>query len=353
MNNRILLKYHSWSGLLAGIFIVIMGISGAILIFQHDIEDALWKEYTQVETHEPLEIDKGFEAIQKQYKDWSIRLIHFEEGEVLIFNLRRPTERLFVFVHPTTGEIIQELNELTTFSRWLLKFHYSFQAGVFGRMLVFIAGVLFLLSILTGLILYRKSLLKVLFFREKINFRNKRSLNSSLHRIIGVWSLLLNLLLVITGVFLSYEVVMASLAAPVMPNSPLVTTPIENILQEIKEENPDFTPTYISLPASKDGAVSIFGLYNDDPFYFSEFYNSFSADYKSGEITGSVRVQDADMGTKLKSTLIPLHFGNFGGIWTKLLYCIVGLSGPLLSITGFVIWQKGNQSKRRKKRTKK
>ncbi|HET8854774.1 MAG TPA: PepSY-associated TM helix domain-containing protein, partial [Salinimicrobium sp.] len=188
---------------------------------------------------------------------------------------------------------------------------------------------------------------------ERINFKNRRSLNSSLHRVIGVWSLLLNLLLAVTGLFLSYEVVMASLAEPRMPNSPFVSTPIKHVLEEIAEKKPDFTPTYISLPASEEGAISIFGLYKDDPFYFSEFYNSFTADYRTGKITASSRIQEADLGTKLKSTLIPLHFGNFGGIWTKLLYCFAGLSGPLLSITGFIIWQKGKKTKRRKNRLKK
>ena len=353
MNNRTLLKYHSWFGLLAGAFIFIMGLSGAILVFQHDIEDTLWKEYSQIEDYSTLEIDKGFETVQKKYPDWSIRLIHFNEGEALMFNLRRPTERLFLFVHPSTGEILKELNELTTFSRWLLKFHYSFQAGVFGRILVFIAGMLYFISLLTGLFLYRRSLLKVLLFQEKINFKSRRSLNSSLHRVVGVWALLLNTLLAVTGLFLSYEVVMASLAEPQMPDSPIVTTPIKKVLEEISDKNPNFSPTYISLPASENGAVRIFGLYEDDPFYFSEFYNSFTADYRTGEITASSRIQEADLSTKLKSTLIPLHFGNFGGIWTKLLYCFAGLSGPLLSITGFIIWQKGNRTRKNKKRVKK
>ncbi|HET8754325.1 MAG TPA: PepSY-associated TM helix domain-containing protein [Salinimicrobium sp.] len=123
MNTRSLLKYHSWTGLIAGLFVTLLGISGSILVFQHDIEDALWSKYSKVENAEKLDIDKGFKSIQENYTDWSIRLIHFEENEALMFNLRRPTERLFVFVHPSTGEIIKELNELTTFTRWLLKFH--------------------------------------------------------------------------------------------------------------------------------------------------------------------------------------------------------------------------------------
>lgn len=352
MTNRTLLKYHSWFGLIAGIFVFIMGLTGSILVFQHDIEDEMWEEYISIENPSGFDIDKGIENVQEKYKNWDTRLIHFEEGEALIFNLRRPTERLFVFVHPGTGEIIRELNELTTFSRWLLKFHYSFQAGLFGRILVFVVGILFLISLLTGIFLYRKSILKVLFFRERINFKNKRSLNSSLHRIVGVWSLLLNLLLVITGTLLSYTVVVAALAEAKMPETPKVNTPVKNILTEINREYPDFTPTYIRLPGAKEGNITIYGLYDDDAFYFSEFYNSFSANYYTGEITSVTKIREADFMTKFNSTLLPLHFGNFGGIWTKLLYCFIGLSGPLLSITGFIIWQKPGKSKRKRHKRK-
>lgn len=354
MKKSTLLKYHSWFGLISGIFIVLLGISGSILVFQHDIEDALWEEYIKVEATGERSIDKGLQTIQENYDNWNLRLINFEEGEALVFNLRRPTERLFVFVHPTSGEIIKVLNELTTISRWLLKFHYSFQAGIFGRVLVFVIGVLFLLSLLTGIYLHRRSIIDVLLLREKIIFSNKRALHSSLHRVVGVWSLLLNLLLVVTGTFLAYAVMMAAFAGQKIPQPPVVDAPMEKILSEIESDYTDFTPTYMSFPRSDAGTVSIYGKFDDDPFYYSEYYNSISANYSTGEITGVTRIQEADFATKFSSTLLPLHFGNFGGIWTKLLYCIVGLSGPLLSITGFYIWWNARKlEKKRKKRQNK
>lgn len=349
MNNRKILSYHSWLGLIVGVFLIIMGISGAILVFQHDIEDALWKKDIEIANYETLEIDKAFANIQKKYPDWDTRLIHFEENEAFIFNLRKPTQRLFIFVHPTTGEILNEINELTTFTRWLLKFHYSLQAGVIGRVLVLVIGILFFLSLLTGIYLYRKSILKTLIFKVKIRNKNKRSLYSSLHRVIGVWALLLNLVLVITGIFLSYKVTTASLKSPVDPVTPKVTASIELLLKEIKEQAVDFTPTYIRLPSNAEGNITINGKYKDDAFFYSEFYNSFQAHPKTGAITNVVKVRDSDITTQLTSTLIPLHFGQFGGIWSKLLYCFIGLSGPFLSVSGFIIWQKGRNSKRKKK----
>lgn len=340
MKNRKILKYHSFTGLIAGTFLFLMGLSGAVLVFQHDIEDFQWEEYKKVEGYEGLDIDPGIKSIQEKYPLWDTRLIHFKENEALIFNLRKPTERLFVFVHPGTGEIIKEVNELTTFTRWLLKFHYSFQAGAAGRILVFIIGLLFLFSLLTGVYIYRKSFFKTLFFQTKIVKNNKRTFYSSLHRIVGVWSLILNLLLVVTGIFLAWTVAASGLKSPVSPETPLVTTSTQRILEKVTSENPDFTPTYIRLPLTAGADIRVYGNFDDDAFFYSEFYNSFLANPVSGEITGIVRVQEADLKTKLSSTLIPLHFGQYGGIWTKILYCLTGLSGPFLLITGFVIWKK-------------
>ncbi|WP_029038304.1 PepSY-associated TM helix domain-containing protein [Salinimicrobium xinjiangense] len=352
MNNRKILKYHSIAGLIAGVFLVLMGISGSILVFQYDIEDYQWKEYKEVENYSGLNIDLAIRKIQEEYPGWDIRLKHFKEQEALIFNLRKPTERLFVFVHPSTGKIIKEVNELTTFTRWLLKFHYSFQAGSAGRILVFIIGVIFFFSLITGIYLYRKSVLKTLACSTRLNLKTRRTFYSSLHRIVGTWALLFNLVLVVTGVFLAWSVAAAGLKSPVIPQTPEISTSVENLLNRIESQYPDFTPTYIRLPLNSEGNLTVYGLFDDDAFFYSEFYNSVQANHTSGEIEAVVRVQEADLQTKLSSTLIPLHFGQYGGIWTKLLYCLVGLSGPFLSITGYLVWRQGKPAKKLKQKKK-
>lgn len=348
MKNRTVLKYHSYTGLLVGVFLFIMGISGSILVFQHDIEDKLWEEFIYVQSKGEPAIDKGINTIQATYPNWDTRLIHFEPNEALIFNLRKPDQRLFVFVHPISGEIIKEVNELTTFTRWLLKFHYSLQAGVVGRIIVFVVGILFFISLLTGTYLYRKSIIKTLLFKTKVNNTTQRSFYSSLHRIVGVWALILNLLLVITGIFLSYTVVVASLKKPLQPKTPEVTVSIEKVLDQITSEHRDFDPTYVRLPLNSAGNATVYGFYEDDPFFYSEFTNFFQVDYQSGRIVNSQKAQEAGVMVKLSGSLLPLHFGNFGGIWTKILYSLVGLSGPFLSISGFLIWRKSKSFKKRK-----
>lgn len=348
MNNRQVLSFHSISGLIAGVFLIMMGLSGAVLVFQHDIEDLQWQEYIDTPASSQFHIDKGIQSIQKTYPDWDTRLIHFEKGEALIFNLRKPSARLFVFVDPASGEIIKEVDELTTLTRWLLKFHYSLQAGPLGRIIVFIVGILFFISLLSGIYLYRKSILKTLFFKTSISRKNSRSFYSSLHRTVGVWALIFNLLLVITGIFLAFAVVRSGLNPPAAPQTPVVTASAEKFLKGLEQEHPDFDPTYIRLPLKKGAAIRVYGMYNDDLPIYSEFFNYFEADASSGAIISSQKIREADLLTKLDSMLIPLHFGQYGGWFTKILYCLVGLTGPFLSISGFVIWQKKKASKRRR-----
>ena len=41
MKNKTIFKYHSWLGLITGLYLIIMGISGAILIFHDSIDQTV------------------------------------------------------------------------------------------------------------------------------------------------------------------------------------------------------------------------------------------------------------------------------------------------------------------------
>ncbi|WP_411274698.1 PepSY domain-containing protein [Daejeonella sp.] len=44
--------------------------------------------------------------------------------------------------------------------------------------------------------------------------------------------------------------------------------------------------------------------------------------------------------TKSLSSLVRgIHFIEYGNFWIKLFFCLIGLSGPVLSITGFLLWK--------------
>lgn len=340
MNNRVLLKYHSYFGIIAGIFLFALGITGSVLVFTDDIDLLIFDSYEVKIIANDLQLDKAIAEVQKEFPNWDKRIIKFEEGKTIIFNLRTPEARKYAFVNPSTGKISKVINANTHFTKWILKLHYSLHAGIVGRFLVLLAGICFFLSLITGIILYRKVIFKTLLFQTKISSKNKRNYYSSLHRYVGVWALFLNLIIVFTGIFLAYKVVTSGLKKAVEPAPPTVETSVEAALKTIKKQYPDFTPTYLRLPTSEEGSVTVNGVFKGDAFYLSEYYNKVLIDYKSGDIKAVTKISEASFIDKFNSSILPLHFGQYGGLFSKILYCIIGLSGPFLSITGYFIWLK-------------
>lgn len=340
MNNRTLLKYHSWFGLIAGFFLIIMGISGSILVFHEQIDQQFFKKQFQETYPEEINFDAAVQTIQTKYPGWDTRISHFQKGEVLTFDLRNQKKRRYVFVNPSTGKILKDVNSNTHLTSWLLKLHYSLHANVMGRITVLLVGILFFLSLISGIILYRKQLSKAIFFKIKIKRKNKRAFYSVLHRYIGTWALLLNLLLVVTGVILAYGVTMAGLNPKSAPNTPRINTSITKNIEEVHLNLPQFKPTYLRLPLTPEGNIIAYGKFKGDFALYSSFFNRVELNPNSGEIVSVQKIAEASLLTKLNSTVSTLHYAEYGGWIIKFLYCLIGLSGPLLSITGFIVWWK-------------
>lgn len=325
-------------GLISGLFVFCMGLSGTILVFHHEIDYALMEADLPEVRYTKPNLDRATAAVLKTYPKWDTRLIRFVPGETLLFNLRRPTERLFIWTHPETGRILKVVSTETQFTQWLLKFHYSFHAGTLGRMVVFLFGLVFMAALVTGGYLYRKSILKTLLFQKKMNVQNRRTANSSVHRTIGVWALLLNFVVVFSGIVLAFQVSIAGFRSPAVPESIPVQTSLNETIAVLENMLPDFKATYIRLPATNADDIVIFGRFEDDFLLFSPFYNAVSVDAKHVKVTKVKRVSDSAMGIKLLATVTPIHFGEFGGLTSKIVYAFIGLSAPILSITGFFIW---------------
>ncbi|GEO06080.1 hypothetical protein AAE02nite_37440 [Adhaeribacter aerolatus] len=338
-------KIHKWCGLLAGLFILVMGLTGSVLVFNHELEAWEHRAYWEVNNQAPVNIDKAYRTITSQYQNWEIRLQRFSDNpqETLIFSLRRPEERLMVFAHPANGTILTALDSHKTITTWLLTLHYSLHADLTGKILVFITGLIFLISLLTGVITYRKVIFRMLLFRVSFSRKTKRSFASSLHRFVGVWALLLNLLMVITGAWISYGIMVNGFKAVGAPNKPIASPPlaisIDQALSTLREQHPDFQPTYMRFPKAEDQPLTINGFVTGQPFYYSQFYNAVTFDAKTGALLDVKLNPAAETTTKLDSISHSIHFLEFGNWLIKLLFCFVGISAPLLSITGFLLWK--------------
>jgi uncharacterized iron-regulated membrane protein len=333
-------KIHQWSGLIAGIFIFVMGLSGAVLVFHEELEALEHRSRWQVNNQAPVRIDPAYQNLTRRYPHWEVRLQRFstDPTQTLIFSLRRPDQRLMVFAHPANGRLLAVRDGQKTITFWLLHLHYAFHAGLAGQILVLGTGVLFLLSLLTGVIIYRKAIGQMLLFRAPFKRKNRRAWASSLHRFVGVWALVLNLLMVASGLVISYGIVSNGLKAAGPAPAPALSPPlgfsIDEALKTLRLHYPDFEPTYMRFPKTDDQPLTVNGNVAEQAFYYSQYYNAATFDRTTGQF------QAMKLNTDPVDSLVhAVHFVEFGNWLVKVLFCFGGLSAPLLSITGFLLWQ--------------
>ncbi|MGY0038203.1 PepSY domain-containing protein [Pedobacter sp. NJ-S-72] len=66
--------------------------------------------------------------------------------------------------------------------------------------------------------------------------------------------------------------------------------------------------------------------------------NSISFDVISGQLTAINKLSEKSLWDKTEATFFSLHTGDFGGVFIKAAYVLIGLLPGLLSITGFLLW---------------
>ena len=199
MKKNFVLKLHSIAGLVSGLFILLMSLSGAALIFHEEIDNLQQPEFS-VKDYNNLSIDSAYNNLRQRfpYAQISSCQLPLNKETPFIFSVYDPSYKngkkiMQMFVHPQTGGYLGTRGGSDdmqhNFMSWLSKFHNSFHLGKAGEWLLGFFALIFLISIATGLILFRKKIVAVLLFKKVVYQRN------SLHQLIGVYALLFNLMI--------------------------------------------------------------------------------------------------------------------------------------------------------------
>lgn len=123
-----------------------------------------------------------------------------------------------------------------------------------------LTGLVMLLSLLTGTIIYRRRFWDALRFKAGLNFKNRRTAVSTLHRITGVWALLFNAVLFFTGFFLNKQEFTPSGRKLNKPHENYeVPANIDIIIAQAGSSVNGFEPIAVNIPASAGQDIAIRG----------------------------------------------------------------------------------------------
>lgn len=342
MLSQQIFRVHRITGLIAGVFLLLLSFTGSLLVFSDEIDHAANKDIYEVKpggTRLPLNelYQKGLAATPGTAYLTFLRLPQSPEESLIMRAEYSAEDKTYIYLNPYTGEVIHSRGNKNYFTGWLLFLHFTLLSGRNGSIAILCVTLIMLISIATGLYVYRKHIGKVLTFRDKIEWKYRKRRWRNLHRVIGVWALLFNLLMVVTGIVIQLRVVSSRVTKTVVYKAVEAPIDYDRLLTAARAEIPGITVMGIRPPRTAGGPVLFLGNAGE-PALFGKYASSVSIQPESGEVVKKVDFKSAGFKQRLNASVIQLHFGNYGGIPLKILWTLLGLTPGMLALSGILIW---------------
>jgi uncharacterized iron-regulated membrane protein len=347
-NRNIIVSTHRYLGLLVGLILIIVGLTGSLLVFKYELDDwAIQQQFGRVVAQEqvlsPAILIDNVKIAYANRPNWQIsELRMLPDREIYTVRLNRPDETQWeVFIDPYTGKIISDRQQETALFSLILHLHYELLSGNTGTIVVGTAALFLCILTITGTILW--SGWRKLWLGFKINWKaHPIRVNYDIHKVAGIITAVFLGATAFTGFcwnFYDYSVPAIYAATftskPVEVKSTIVTGKSTLELSEILTRSTTALPgainTFISFPKKPE---DVFEIYKKVPGDSDNFSSYVKLDRYSGKI---LQVQDsrtAKLGDRILNAFTPLHYGTFGGLPTRILYVFVGLAPLVLFITG-------------------
>ncbi|MDE1169296.1 MAG: PepSY domain-containing protein [Pseudomonas sp.] len=351
---------HSWLALPIWVFVLIVCFTGTLAVVSQEI---IWLAQPEVRASKPsadarlLDFDEVLATVRQQRPDVYIRSVSRpdEDHFALNVNIGKPdgsTTRLYV--NPYTGHIQGQSAtfDFRQFTRalhgwWLIPFTNGYSWGWY---LVSFLGLPMLASLVTGLVVYKRFWKG--FFKAPRLRHGARIFWGDLHRLSGVWSIWFIAVISITGTWFLIEAVLhdnhieisahheptilARDAVPHgLPADAVQRVPIEQAIQAMKTRVPTLEATFIDLPGNAYDVLTVGGRSGYPLIFQTAEMNPYTGQVMATELIGDLPTLDL-----VTESMRPLHTGDFGGLWIKLIWFFFGLVLTLMVFSGLLIWTK-------------
>lgn len=365
---KLVRRIHLWLGLLSGIIVFILGITGCIYAFIDEIKPLVYADryFVSPNGKERLPVSQLLRSAQNEYsankpvsaieifnsKDRSLRFRAYREStNEGVWYWDRKDYYESVFIDPYTGEVVATENSEFEFFRIILYLHWSLLlSNEIGQPIVGIATIIFIISLLTGLILWKpknKSAARQRYwFRWKSTTKWRRK-NYDLHNITGFYAMVFMLIIGLTGLVWAFSwfddsVQWLANAGRTYESPPPVFSdtsgsksdlPIDIIFANVSLRHKDAEAYHIYLPVSKQGVINV--LIKTQPVYdnVTEQYDQYN-----GKLLKSHEFSEKNIGEALRSLNYDIHTGSILGIAGKVLAFFASLIAASLPVSGFLIW---------------
>jgi len=344
-SHQIHYRLHSWSGAVLGIMLYMLCFSGTVAVYKDELVRWCNPPARAAESATPLSLNQLYVALSDHLPEGDQpRRLTFPAGAYGVYELR--SLEGFRVVADRSGNIVPERS--TGLADFLVNLHTRIFFGHEGRWLIGVAAFGFLASLVTGLMAHRKLLSNPLG-----NHTTVRQKVVSWHKVIGVFGLPGYFVFAVTGLWLGLYGLIIPAADYMLDRFGTdkdqvairyeVSSPedqsIDSLLAHTAGLIDGFEPVFIDWPPQKGGktptvdvrgnlAGSLIQRHRVGATYNRETGEAIDV-HAPGYLTWQQRLHDS---------MMPLHFGDWGGQLVKLLYFVLGAATTILCFTGLWVW---------------
>ncbi|HID05741.1 MAG TPA: PepSY domain-containing protein, partial [Armatimonadetes bacterium] len=230
----------------------------------------------------------------------------------------------------------------------LLRLHVDLFAGLPGMLFLGFMGVLLVISLISGTVLYG-------YYMRKLPFGTVRSHRSTrikwldLHNLLGIATLVWLLVVSITGVIntLSEPIFnrwqATELAAMTAPYNSGTTAligelAVQQAVDSAYQSEPGMTLSFMAFPGNRFAGPRHFVAFMQGTTpWTSKLLKPLLIDAQTGQV-----VDRRDLPGYVSALLIsqPLHFGDYGGLPLKILWALLDILAIIVLISGLYLWLK-------------
>ena len=357
---------HKWSSLVCTVFMLLLCITGLPLIFHHEIGHLLGTEVEApampaMPANTPrASLDQVLATAHALHPDRVVQFAsHAEDDDNVWFVTLTPTpaptdDFRSVAVDARTAQVLAQPRFDEGFMHVMFRLHVDLFAGLPGKLFLGFMGLLLLVAIVTGVVLYAPFMRK-LAFGEVRRDRSTRVKWLDLHNLLGIVTLVWAFVVGGTGMINTWADLLIkywqydqlSLLLKPYEGQPIVPVaergPLQQALEAAQAQAPGTKLSFIAFPGTAFSSPhhNTFFLRGNEPLT-SRLLKPVLVDARTAQVTAAPQLP-----WYLTALLVsqPLHFGDYGGMPMKILWALLDIATIVVLGSGLYLWlRKGVQA---------
>jgi uncharacterized iron-regulated membrane protein len=352
---NVVLKIHLYLGLLAAIFLVILGLTGSIMAFEGDIDHWLHRGRWYVVAG-PRTLPEGelIERVERQVAPARVGAVQFSPQRNLA-QLMQLTDRSAITVNPYDGSILSRITGPTKTQRVLGSIHQLHlrlatdgrsPIAPAGKVIVSYAGLVLCLLVPTGFVLWWRTK------RAAIPWTGswfRRCFDT--HRAAGIYAGLFLWIAAVTGILIGFdfgEKAIYSLTRSARPSfgRPPQAAPapgatpigVDRAMEIARETMPTASFDTLTIPLDAKAAFNVVMRVPEETS--GSAHSSVIVDPYTGKVLQVHNFLTDSLGYRWIRFNRSIHTGDIGGLPGHVLVSLSSLLLVAMVLTGLVIWWK-------------